>query len=658
MRALATRILSLALLLALFSGSGWAYYYFVHYGSRSGPFFPIYEKWDLTALQNNTVYFYVSDTGPSGVAPGDSFQAILSEIRQAALEWNNVSTSLLKFAYGGLYNAGSGEVSTGVTVDFTNDLPPGVIALGGPITYAGPSNGQFVPILRSTIRVQADLSQPQTACSNSPCPSYSEYFYTTMVHEFGHTIGLQHTFTSAVMSTYITSAATKSTPLAMDDIIGVSLLYPAPGFNSSLGTITGTVSNGGTGVGMASVVAISTGNLAVSTITNPDGTYSLNVLPGAYQVYVHPIPPAVPGTETTPGNIVAPKDANGNAFPFPSSAFQTQFYPGTQDFLEAGNVYVNPAGTTAGINFFVKSKSFATIPSVRTYGYSETNVPVASPPIRSLGRAAVIAYGAGLLQNGNAVTPGLNISVMASGSGAAAQVYNVQPWTSGYLLFDVALGFLAGTGPKHLLFRTNDDLYVLPSAFTVVAQDPPYISSVFPATDANGNKVVAVGGTNLIPGLTRILFDGLPGAITGIDANGNLLVVPPVAPGSYRAVVTALNSDGQSSNYLQEATPPSYVYDPAPPPSLAVSPAALLPGNNVIDVIGTNTNFIDGQVMVGFGTSDAVVNKVTVLSPTHLSVNVTMNSGAFIPLTAINVVSGLNVIAQSQGSSVTQQASH
>src|ERR1051326_2112419 len=291
MRSLAIRIASVAAALALFTGTGSAYYYFVHYSNRTGPFFPAVEKFDLNTLQNNTVYFYVSDSGPSAMPAGDSFQAILSEIRQAALEWNNISSSTLRLAYGGLYNAGAGQVNSGITVDFTADLPPGVLALGGPVTYAGGSNGQFVPILRSTIRVPSDLSRPQTACSNAPCPSYSEYFYTTMVHEFGHTIGLQHTFTSDVMSTYITSAATKSLPLAIDDVVGVSLLYPAPGFTALMGNITGRVTLNNAGVSMASVVAISTSNQAISTLTNPDGTYNLTLPPGAYQVYVHPIPP-------------------------------------------------------------------------------------------------------------------------------------------------------------------------------------------------------------------------------------------------------------------------------------------------------------------------------------------------------------------------------
>jgi hypothetical protein len=546
-------------------------------------------------------------------------------------------------------------VNSGITVEFSDELPPGVIARGAPITYTGGPNGQFVPIQRSTVQIQRDLSQPQTACSNAPCPSFSEYFFTTLVHEFGHTLGLQHTFTSAVMSTYVTSSVTRAAPLALDDIIGVSLLYPTPDFSAKVGSITGTVTMNGAPVSMASVVAISPGNQAVSTMTNPDGSYTLTVLPGAYEVYVHPVPPPL-SSEVTPGNIVWPLDPNGNSFPLPKSAFQTQFYPGTQDYSQASNVFVNPASVTSGVNFSVAKRQYVTISSVRTYGYSQNYVPIASPPIAISSNAAMVAYGTGLLKDPNTLLPGLQISVLGSGAASTAQVYNLQPWQGGYIALDVALGSFAGIGPKHLLFQTADDIYVLPSAFTAVNQSPPYIASLTPAYDPANGKAVAVSGTNLAQGVTRIFFDGLPGNVTGTTSDGSLLVVPPPGPASYQAVVTALNPDGQSSNYLQAPNPPYYAYDPGGSASLAVSPSALAPGNNVVDVVGTNTNFVDGQVVVGFGSSDAVVTGVTVLSPTHLTVNVTLNSGAYIPTSAINIVNGLQLIAASQGSAITQQS--
>jgi len=477
-----------------------------------------------------------------------------------------------------------------------------------------------------------------------------------MVHEFGHTLGLQHTFTSAVMSTAVTSAATKAAPLAVDDIAGISVLYPTDGYSFTVGSISGRVTVNGSGVSLASVVALSLGSPAISAITNPDGTYRLDgVPPGGYQLYVHPLPPMLQ-TEASPGNLVAPRDPSGNPFPFPTSAFTTQFYNGTngtQDFLETATVYVNPGSVNSGVNFQVRSRSFPAISSVRNYGYSSTNVPIPSPPVQEGGAVALVAYGSGLLQSNNTLTPGLGVSVLDSGSRGQAEVGNLAPWVSGYVQMVLTVGAFASNGPKHLLFTTRDDMYVLPSAFSVVGQSPPSIAALSAVADNSGNRGVKVTGNYLTAGSTTILFDGLPGTVAGVASDGDLLVIPPPGPGGYHAVVTALNPDGQSSNFLQ--SPLVYTYDPSAAPSLAVSPALLSPGSLVVDVAGTNTNFVDGQVAAGFGTSDAVVTKVTVLSPTHLVLNVTVNVNAAVPATWLNVVNGLQLIAQSQGSSITLQ---
>jgi hypothetical protein len=70
-----------------------------------------------------------------------------------------------------------------------------------------------------------------------------------------------------------------------------------------------------------------------------------------------------------------------------------------------------------------------------------------------------------------------------------------------------------------------------------------------------------------------------------------------------------------------------------------------------VDVVGANTNFVAGQTVVGFGTSDVVVNQVTVLSPNHLSVQVTPN--VTVATSGINVTTGLGVISQALGNQIT-----
>ena len=105
-------------------------------------------------------------------------------------------------------------------------MPPGILAQTKPtfpadLTPIGLKETTFVPILRSRLQLRANLGT--TGLSQ---PSYADSFYLTLVHEFGHTLGLQHTLTSAMMSTSITRATKKGAPLAADDIAAFSALYP------------------------------------------------------------------------------------------------------------------------------------------------------------------------------------------------------------------------------------------------------------------------------------------------------------------------------------------------------------------------------------------------------------------------------------------------
>jgi hypothetical protein len=655
------------------SANGWGYYFYVLYNTSTGPFNqPIVEKFELSSLVNNTVPFFISDTGPAVLAPGDSFQAIIGEIRAAAAVWSNVSTSQLNLGYGGLFTAGSAsESSPGIEIEFSDEIPPGLVAytvheVTGNLGY-GP-DGLIVPIVRSRIYLPNDLTQ---VSSYGDFASYSEPFFVTLVHEFGHSLGLQHTLTSGVMSTIYTSAASKATPLGADDIAGISVLYPADGYLPTVGSISGHVMRDPTGLSLASVVALSATNPAISTLTNPDGSYRMDgVPPGQYYVYAHPLPPAEYG-ESTPNNIIYPTDVNGNPIGLNYNAFATQFfsatYGGTRDLTNntARLISVDPGLLTSGVDFHVSQRASQAVYGVRTYGFSPTNVPVASPPIVAgfPTPSPVAATGEGLLDANNVITPGLSISVL--GAAATASNLRAYPPPTPYIAVDVQVN-ISAEGPKHLLFATLDDLYVLPAAFSIVAYAPPSITAVTPSLDANGNRIVLIAGTGFFPGAkganvpvnTTVLFDGQPGVIQGTTKAGQLIVTPPPAQLGYTATVVALNSDGQSSLFLNP-TPPTFTYGGAsatpaalPAPSLTVTPETLVAGNAItVDVVGRNTNFVAGQTIVGFGTSDVVVNQVTVLTPNHLSVQVTPN--VTVATSGINVTTGLGVISQALGNQIT-----
>jgi hypothetical protein len=107
--------------------------------------------------------------------------------------------------------------------------------------------------------------------------------------------------------------------------------------------------------------------------------------------------------------------------------------------------------------------------------------------------------------------------------------------------------------------------------------------------------------------------------------------------------------------FLQQQNPPTYTYSfffspqiqavtPAALPAGVSSPTYTAPYTALVDITGVNTRFVDGQVTVGFGTSDITVNRVWVLSPTHLVANVVVAAGAAVGSSEISVISGFNVM--------------
>jgi hypothetical protein len=108
-----------------------AYYHYVHYLNSSPPYQAVFEKFDLTALPDKTVTFFVSTSGPISYTPNDSFPSVLEQIRNATQVWNAVASSDLRVAFGGLQAAGTNQsVPTGEVI-FDPELPPGLLALAG-----------------------------------------------------------------------------------------------------------------------------------------------------------------------------------------------------------------------------------------------------------------------------------------------------------------------------------------------------------------------------------------------------------------------------------------------------------------------------------------------------------------------------------------------
>jgi hypothetical protein len=643
-----------------------AYYHYTYYlnGNRTNP---IRARFSVgTGTAGNTVTFTVNDSGPATYGSGDSFGSLLAEVRQAIAAWNQVSASQVKLAFGGVEQYPQTQNTPGADITFT-DLPPGLLGYASPNLPANPqsqlqtdANGQYIPIQRSKVVLTNDTSQV-------PGPTYTEGFFTTAVHEIGHALGLQHTWTGAAMTPSVVGRNTnRARPIDADDIAGLLMLYGAQGWAGKYGSISGRVTFANTNStpgSMASVVALPLTGPPVSTLTNPDGSYTINGLPtgSSYFVYVHPLPPdAVPSNGE---GLLLPETENGATASQPSAAFQTVFFPSSLNPANGSalSLTVNAGAPLGGINFSVRQQSSVPVYDVSTWSYldpgshnytsSPGNVYINMSPAfvdSTQGQVLVAAVpNSGTMPTPQSVTilGGFAPAPSCSSNGFVSPCFTMNGGSLfGY--FNPPLG--AGAGPRHMIFNFGNDLYVLPDAVTLVQGPPPSIGGVNP----NADGTVTITGTGL--GVdTTIYFDGLQAPGTFNSGANSITLTPPPGNSGQVSVVAAYNSDGQNSNLVQYPGSPisaqqTYSYGTAGTPSIQVNTPALptaLPNgfSAMVDISGSNTNFVSGQVAVGFGSSDITVSRVWVLSPTHLLANVVVAPSAAITQTEVSVVSGFQI---------------
>ncbi len=642
MRAIGRAIL-LLVALTVMSPLVSAYYYYVFFASGTGPYAPLAAHFDLNAIKDNTVQYFVSDQAPAPLMPGDNLTAIYSQIRQAAEVWNDVASSSLRLRFGGTRNMATPQTVPGIDVVFDDNIPPGIIAqttltFPSDLTFLGTKGTTFVPILRSKLQMRKDLTAAGYQQS-----SYSDAFFMTLVHEFGHTLGLQHTFTSATMSTAITRATMRGAPLAADDVSGISLLYPAGGYAASTGSITGQVIVAATGVGvnLASVVALSTNGVAISGMTRPDGTYEIDgIPPGQYYIYTHPLPPPQTG-EATPANIVLPADPQKDSF-LANTGFVTQFFPGTQDWTQAVPASVAAGSVVKNVNFAVTASAGPAVYAMETYGYPQ-GVAIPSPPFLPKTRNGLVFYANGAtVANQTAMAPGLTVSVI--GSAATVEAANTKYFQSGFLVTWVDTADIKAETPVALAVRLNGDVYILPAAFTVTPSGAPSITSVtLPSTGSTAATNVA--GINLTAN-TRILLDGAPAQVLAANKDGSLDIVQPPALSGMQATVEAVNPDGQTSLQSLGAAPaPLLVYPQANAPQIYQTPDTVTAGTDTLMVIsGVDTHFADGQTTIGFGSSDISVRGAWVVGPQMVILNLSVDPAARPGTTYITVATGLEIV--------------
>ncbi len=528
-----------------------AYYHYVHY--TNGSFTPQQEKFRVPV--GGTVSFFVSDQGPAVYAPGDSFGSLLGQVKQALAAWDSVSSPNLHVAFGGLETAGQPSNAPGGDVIF-QDLPPGLYGMGAPSSIGTTITHGIVILSNNTAKGAG--------------PSYLENFFTTAVHEVGHALGLQHTWTGSAMSQDVLRNTSRARPFDADDVAAINTLYGSNGWQNNFGSISGTVRfANGTPVTLASVVMLNpTTGAAVSSLTNPDGTYRIDGIPaGNVLLYVHPLPPDAVADGT---GLKLPQDQNGNPLQ-PSGAFGTVFYPNTLDPSQATTFTITRGFPANGqnVNFTVQPRPSVPAYDLITYSfldprgltpvYDLTTVagPIATTPafINSTQAALHIEV---LANSGDVPVP--QSATILGGFGVASGQY-LQAFTDAgagqrALAIYLAMAVFAGTGPRHLVLNYGNDIYVLPQAVNLVQRPAPAINFVTPNADGS----VTVTGSSFGAD-SRVFFDGVQATITrpynGTDAQGAITVQPPAGNGGQVSVVSVFNGDSQNTSMADR---PSFTF--------------------------------------------------------------------------------------------------
>ena len=138
--------------------------------------------------------------------------------------------------------------------------------------------------------------------------STDDYRLSTLLHEFGHCLGLRHAATTPTIRwdwRWTDSSVWQKDPqmsygrdidstLAEDDVIGASLLRPVRGWQRTTGAISGRVlSDGGPAAFVSVHVLRNDGGRArpsVQVFTDEDGAFLAEGLaPGEYVVWIHPM---------------------------------------------------------------------------------------------------------------------------------------------------------------------------------------------------------------------------------------------------------------------------------------------------------------------------------------------------------------------------------
>jgi len=650
------------------AATSWAYFPYGYFKKDGSAIIPV--RYDLSKLPNSTLTFHIN-ADRLWLLPDNHPQAALFADLKAALDAWNVSNSALRLKPGGFthltrFNGPAGLVS------FTPEIAPGIAVIHGYETGPLPTDDSvaFIPLTASFVKLPHLVDE---------LGAYG--LLNALSTGIGGSIGLNN---SHIMGTLTQVVYTNNRGrLSPDDVAGISSLYPTDNFDKTTGELAGWVTGPKGPVVLGAVTAYND-SAAIGTYTNPDGSFLIRGLPpGSYRLFIQPLMGGLRGGDDKDPNLLGPQTKLGGGAVTPSLDFGACFL-GILGESELAESNARALDVAAGTRVYARIWG---VPVRGIYGIDANDAIsnlaggawVPSIWVQQGGQVPAVVEAHKMVQIPDPVTKEkvqtVVVQVMftgwheAGGPGLTASnldgtvdASDSAPWYDSTLSFTVSATPQARPGihsviyvaypppdkpgPPELYFSAGY-VHVVPGA--QAAGVPPRVTSISPTSGVGGTAVTITGsGFN---DSSKVFFDGLPATVVSRSPT-SLVVTAPRGAAGHGSGIFVINGDGQGSDFfvnagvtLVDGRPKDltnlvrFTYDPAiPAPSIVLAPTSVNSGQRLlIQVVGTNTHFVQDETFAGFGAGDVIINSITVSSPTSLVADITVNAkiGEGFPVTVV-----------------------